>query len=89
MCAVKNKNFHVPLPADIYSELKKIAESSKTPATQLARDAIALWLKEVKKSSLHSSIAAYARKNAGGPDDLDSNLEAASIENLLKLDEDR
>ena len=81
--ATKSKNFHVPLPEDVYLSLKRVAEVSKTPATQLARDAISRWLKEEEKNALSMQISEYAKRNAGSADDLDSDLEKASIEHLL------
>ena len=76
-------NFHVPLPEDLYSELRTEAKRCGQPATALARDAIQLWLQQRQKAALHEAIAAYAAKHAGSPADLDEELEAASIDHLL------
>jgi hypothetical protein len=77
------RNFHVPLPEDLYIELRAEAERSGQPATVLARDAIQLWLQHRQKIALHEAIADYAAQHAGSPADLDEELEAASIDHLL------
>ena len=78
------KNFHVPLPDDTYEHLKAAAESSRIPATALAREAIDSWLREEARKARHEAIAAYAAEAAGSTLDLDADLEAAGIEHLLK-----
>jgi hypothetical protein len=45
------KNLHVPLPGDLYTELREEAQRTKRPATKLAREAIELWLKQRRKAS--------------------------------------
>ena len=77
------RNFHVPLPNDLYGELREEADRSGRPATALARDAIKFWLRLVRKAALHDSIAAYAVQHAETEVDLDPELEAASIEHIL------
>ena len=80
--AIRMKNFHVPLPEDLYNKLRFEANHSKLPATELARQAIELWVKKKRKVALHNAIVDYANKNAGSEFDLDQELEAASIEHL-------
>jgi hypothetical protein len=77
------RNFHVPLPDEVYDNLRKEAERSKRSATTLARRAIEIWLKQQRRAALHQEIAAYADKFAGTDADLDQSLEAASIEHWL------
>lgn len=76
-------NFHVPLPENLYRELREEADRSQEPATELARRAIELLLRERRKAALHESIAVYAAKHAGTAGDLDEEIEAASVEHLL------
>ena len=86
VCAMSKstmRNLHVPLPADLDKELRAEAKRSGQPATQLARDAIQKLLEESKRKALHEEIAEYAKAAAGTPQDLDSELETASIEHLL------
>jgi hypothetical protein len=74
------RNFHLPLPEDIYQELRDEATAMKQPATTLARRAIEDWLRERRKVALREAIAAYATEHAGSDADLDPALEAASLE---------
>jgi hypothetical protein len=76
------RNFHVPLPEDLYNRLREEADRSKQPATETARQAIESWLEQRRKTALHEAIAAYAGRHAGTPVDLDEALEAASLEHL-------
>jgi predicted transcriptional regulator len=78
------KNFHVPLPDETYDHLRRAAERSKVPATALAREAIDFWLQHQLRRARHDAIAAYAAEAAGTALDLDSELEAAGIEHLVK-----
>ncbi len=80
------QNLHVPLPADLNKELRAEARRSGQPATQLARDAIQNLLEARKREALHDEIGAYAKAAAGTPQDLDSELENASIEHLLAME---
>ena len=67
-------NFHLPLPGNLYRELKTEAEQRGQPATVVAR---------------HRAIAAYAEKWAGSELDLDPQLEAAAVEHLLRHERGR
>jgi hypothetical protein len=77
------KNLHVPLPQPLYRRLRAEAKRANRPATVLAREAIDLWLTQQYRASVHDEIASYARKVAGTSDDLDLDLEAASVEQLV------
>lgn len=79
-------NFHVPLSKELYKKLRMEAERSKRPATELARYAIEAWLKERERECIREAIAQYAARQAG-IEDLDSDLETASVEFLLKDEE--
>jgi hypothetical protein len=81
------KNFHIPLPEGTYAELRTEAERVRLPATTVAREAIAFWLRARKKIERQNAIAAYAAEMAGTPFDLDKDLESAAIEQLTKLDQ--
>ncbi len=84
--AIALRNFHVPLPDEIYSELRAEAERAQQPATLLARMAIEAWLEERRAAALHAEIAAYAQRNGGTSFDLDPDFEAASLELWAKLE---
>jgi hypothetical protein len=77
------KNFHVPLPEDVYLRLRKEAARSSIPATELAREAIRAALKSRQRDALRDSISRYALQVAGTTDDLDEALESASVDDLL------
>jgi predicted transcriptional regulator len=77
------RNFHLPLPDEVYRDLREEAERSSRPATALARQAIELWLYHRRKVARHEAIAAFAAEHAGSQLDLDTELEAASLQHLL------
>jgi hypothetical protein len=76
------KNFHLPLPADVYEALREEAAAVKRPATVVAREAIELWLRERRKRVVREAVAAYAAEHAGTAADLDPALEQAGVEVL-------
>jgi hypothetical protein len=78
------KNFHLPLPEGTYEELRAEAERARIPATTAAREAISVWLQARKKAATRRAIAEYAAKMAGTRLDLDPELEAAAVEELLR-----
>jgi hypothetical protein len=78
------KNFHLPLPEQIYTRLRAEAERTQIPATTLAREAVDEWLLRQSRKARHDAIAAYARETAGTSLDLDTDLESAGIEHLVK-----
>ena len=80
------KNFHLPLPDQIYDELKSEAEAerSRMPATSMARYAIQTWLAARKKAARRQAIAVYAAEMAGTEFDLDRALESATLDLLLE-----
>lgn len=82
MSAATPKNLHVPLPPRLYEALRVAAERDGRPATHVAREAIAEWLSSRRKRAVEDELRAYVASAAGGPDDLDELLEAASIEHL-------
>jgi hypothetical protein len=78
------KNFHLPLPEETYIHLKAEAARAQVPATTLAREAIDAWLGEQLSKARHAAISDYAAEMAGTSFDLDSDLESAGIEHLVK-----
>ena len=83
------RNFHLPLPDEIYRDLREEAERSSRPATAIARQAIERWLHHRRRVARHDAIAAFATEHAGSQLDLDTGVEAASIEHLLRNNEDQ
>jgi hypothetical protein len=78
------KNFHLPLPEETYTHLKAVAARARVPATTLAREAIDSWLQQQLRKARHDAIADYAALAAHTSLDLDSKLESAGIEHLMK-----
>lgn len=78
------KNFHLPLPEQTYLRLRAEAERARVPATTLAREALDEWLRQQSRKARRDAIAAYAQEVAGTPVDLDTELESAGIEHLVK-----
>jgi predicted DNA-binding protein len=82
MKSATSHNFHVPLPEGIYTRLRDQAKRQHRPATQLAKQAVEYWLEEQERLALHEEITQYAASVAGTNDDLDEQLETASLEHL-------
>ncbi len=59
------RNFHLPLPQQVYEALRAEAASLRQPATAVARGAIEAWLRERKRAAVREDIATYALKHAG------------------------
>lgn len=79
-------NFHLPLNQDLYEELRAEADQSGQPATELARQAIRLWLKKRARQKRHREMAIYVQEMIGTDADLDPAFEAAAIEHWLEHD---
>ena len=80
------KNFHVPLPLDMYDLLTSSAKEKKVPATKLVRNLIEVWLKQRRRKKNQDEFKNFARKYAGTKFDLDEDLEQVSLEFLNSLD---
>ena len=77
------KNFHLPLPLDLYADLRAAAERVGTPATDVAREAIQVWLKQERRRRIHAELRAYAEVTAGSADDFDPAVSAAGAQTFL------
>lgn len=80
----KTRNFHLPLPEELYRRLRSQAAAAGQPATVVARHAIEAWLRERRRATVTEAISAYAIAMAGTGADLDPALEAASLEHLAE-----
>lgn len=78
--ATARRNFHVPLPDDLYQALQTEAVQARQPANALAREAIAQWVERRRQERIDQAILAYAEAVAGTAADLDPELEAAGME---------
>jgi predicted transcriptional regulator len=79
------RNFHVPLPDDLYRALRQESERTSRPATVLAREAIRAWLFHRERAARSQAVTEYAEAVAGSQDDLDVELEMAGIESWRDL----
>jgi hypothetical protein len=86
MPGISSKKIHLPLPVDLHAELMEQAERLGTPATVLARQAVAEWVIQKKQEQITEELRAYVSEMAGTGIDLDADLEAAGIESWLKYD---
>jgi predicted transcriptional regulator len=74
------RHLRLQLPEPLYRRLQDVAARANRPATAVARDAIESWLRHQQGAAVREAIAAYAADVAGSRDDLDPDLEAASLE---------
>jgi predicted DNA-binding protein len=83
--ASATKDFHLPLSAAIYEELRREAELEGRPMTVVAREAIEDWLEQRRKNALHEQIVEYAAAHKGSEADLRRPLEQVAVRHLRKL----
>ena len=81
------RNLHVPLSRELHEKLRAEARKSGQPAQELAREGIRLLLDLRRREGIHSEIAVYARTVAGSRADLDQDIEAAAVEDLIDSEE--
>lgn len=79
------RNFHLPMPAALYSSLREAAARTGSPATDVAREAIQVWLMEERRRKVREELEAFVEANAGTAWDLDPKWEAAGLESIAKL----
>jgi hypothetical protein len=78
------KNFHLPLPEELYDELRSCAREVGQPATRFAQELMRAGLDDWRRALRRREIAAYAQQVAGSSEDLDPELERAGIQELVK-----
>jgi hypothetical protein len=66
-----------------YRDLCEEAARDGRPETAVARQAIEQWLHDRRSVSRQEAIAAFAAENAGSSLDLDTRVEAASVDHVL------
>ena len=84
MSGVAQHNFHLPMPARLYRDLRAAAERRGVPATVLARQVLEEWLEAHRRLAVSEAITAYAADAAGTAADLDPELESAGVETLSR-----
>jgi len=83
----KQRHIHLLMKEDLYKNLRTEAKRAGVPATAVVREAISEYLTKKKREALEKAITEYAEKHAGTDVDLDTTLEAASVEFLLEDEE--
>jgi hypothetical protein len=78
------KNFHLPLPEELYDELRLCAREVDQPATRFAQELMRAGLEDWRRARRRKAIAAYAQQAAGSSEDLDPELERAGIQAQAK-----
>ena len=74
------KKMNLPLPAPLHEAVVREARRQRIPATRLVRGVLTRWLEERLLQERDDEIRRFAQAHAGGELDLDSDLEAASLE---------
>lgn len=69
----------LPLSDDVWSRLQEEASRTGQTAEGLVSDVVDNWLRERHRQRIAEEIAEFAAAHAGGPLDLDRDLEAASL----------
>lgn len=77
------RTFHLPLPDDLHDALRQEATAEHRPATEIVRDALVGWIQARRRQRVSEEIERFASAEAGTALDLDTELEAASIDSLL------
>ena len=80
------KNFHLPLPIALYSELRDAAKTNGQPATKLAQQLVKQGLELLRRAERRRQISNYASSVAGTRDDLDPDLEESGLGSLEDSD---
>jgi hypothetical protein len=76
-------NLHVLLDSSQHAALRAESRRQKRPATSVARDAIAEYLRRKEREQLEQRLETWARAHAGSQADFDSALEAAASETVI------
>ncbi len=74
-----NTRLELPLNHGVWNRLQEEATRVGQSAEALVSDVINAWLQQRERQRIASEIAEFAASNAGGPLDLDRELEAASL----------
>ena len=78
------KKMHLPLPPEMHARLKRESDSSGTPTTVLARQAVTEWLERREREQIARDLRAFALEHAGSELDLDDEFADAAHEMLGK-----
>ncbi|MCI0680498.1 MAG: ribbon-helix-helix domain-containing protein [Gemmataceae bacterium] len=76
------KTLALSLPDDLHERIRRMAKAEARPTTEIVRHAIFAGLAIRERGHRRRDILAYARRMVGSRQDLDTDLESASIECL-------
>ncbi len=65
------QNFHLPLSPKLYAELKEHAQERGQPATELARDALEVYLRQLRIQKIETELREFVEAAAGTELDYD------------------
>jgi predicted transcriptional regulator len=75
-------NIHMPLTNDLHQRLRNQAAYANKTSTTMAREAMDIGLKLLERQREDEELDKWIAENAGGPLDLDTDAEAASLDAL-------
>lgn len=82
------KNFHLPLPENLYDSLKEMSRQLNMSITKIAKQTLEKSVRQWEKEIRHQQIVQFAEQFGGTEYDLDPALENASIESLTDNGDD-
>lgn len=82
MTATTFKKLNLPLPPEMHEALFAESKDMGIPATRLVRTVLEDWLRGRRKARRREEIRQFATACAGTEFDLDTELEAAAVEDL-------
>jgi predicted DNA-binding protein len=83
------KTLELFLPKELHERIRRIAKREAKPTQEILRSAISAGLAIRERKQRARAIKAYARRMAGSPQDLDADLESATIDCLQSSVDDR
>jgi hypothetical protein len=86
--AMSVKKLNLPMPPELHEALFVESRNLGVPATRIVRSALEDWLAKRRRARLEEEIYRFATTHGGTEVDLDSPLEQAATEELLRLDDD-
>jgi plasmid stability protein len=75
----RRHNLHLPLKDELHARLRLEATRIGASATSVARRALDEWLRARERIATQAALRRYVQQVAGTEDDLDVELEAATI----------
>jgi cytidylate kinase len=83
------KTLELSLPNELHERIRRLAKREAKPAQEILRSAISARLAIRERKQRARAIRVYALRMAGSDQDLDSDLEIATIDCLQLSTDDR